>query len=195
MTVRDLTRGGINEGDRFCHLVTVRAERQVYGRRGWTRWSWLCRCDCGQEIWVPVGNLQTGNSKSCGCTKPERIRIARTTHGQSNQRSTGRPATREYNSWTSMIARCLNTTNHKYPDYGGRGITVCRRWIDSFEAFYADMGPRPPNTTLDRFPNNATGNYEPGNCRWATPLEQRLNQRPRRPNRTYCGRPIEGRAS
>jgi hypothetical protein len=86
--------------------------------------------------------------------------------------------TPEYNSWVGMKGRCLNEHGPDFRLYGGRGIAVCERWRDSFEAFYTDMGPRPsPMHSIDRFPNN-DGHYEPGNCRWATPREQRLNQRP-----------------
>jgi hypothetical protein len=74
-----------------------------------------------------------------------------------------------------MIQRCTNPKNIGYKLYGGRGISVCQRW-GAFENFLADMGERPPGTTIDRYPNN-NGNYEPGNCRWATALQQRHNQR------------------
>lgn len=82
-----------------------------------------------------------------------------------------------YNSWVQMKQRCFNTRSRWYPSYGGRGITVCDRWRDDFHAFISDMGPRPtPEHSIDRIDND--GNYEPGNCRWATQLEQRRNVRP-----------------
>lgn len=79
-----------------------------------------------------------------------------------------------WNSWQAMLARCYRPVCNGYKNYGGRGITVCERW-HSFENFYADMGDRPKGKTLDRLDVN--GNYEPGNCRWATPTEQRANTR------------------
>lgn len=176
--IRDHTCGGVSAGDRFGSLTALRAERRTRCN-GQRRWVWLCRCDCGSEVSVPVGNLQTDNTKSCGCQKPARIAKARTTHGQSRRRRTAAP-TPTYNSWASMIARCVDPNATKYALYGGRGIKVCDRWR-KFENFLADMGPRPPGTSIDRFPN-PDGNYEPTNCRWATPREQRLNQRPRSPS-------------
>jgi hypothetical protein len=83
-------------------------------------------------------------------------------------------ATPEYRSWKAMIQRCCNLANPKFEKYGGRGILVCERWR-VFENFFADMGPRPEGKTLDRYPNN-DGNYEPGNCRWATIKEQQANR-------------------
>ncbi len=86
-----------------------------------------------------------------------------------------RQHSRTYDSWANMIARCTQVNHHKYPRYGGRGIQICQRWRDSFSNFLSDMGERPNGKTLDRFPNN-DGNYEPGNCRWATPKEQSANK-------------------
>lgn len=83
-----------------------------------------------------------------------------------------------HRSWVSLKQRCLNPKDASYPDYGGRGITICDRWLHSFENFYADMGERPKGLSLDRIDND--GHYEPVNCRWATPLQQSRNRRPRR---------------
>jgi hypothetical protein len=95
-----------------------------------------------------------------------------TTHGHA---ASGR--TPEYNAWVSLNQRCKNPKNPRWKDYGGRGVTVCARWRDSFEAFLADMGPRPSSEhSIDRINND--GNYEPGNVRWATRAEQYANRRP-----------------
>src|SRR5207253_5832933 len=94
--------------------------------------------------------------------------------------SLGYKVTATYHSWRSMIQRCTNPKRQNYKWYGARGVSVCERWRDSFDAFLGDMGERPKGKSLDRFPDK-NGNYEPGNCRWASQSEQRRN------SRAFCG--------
>lgn len=131
---------------------------------------WIARCACGVQREVYKQPLVRGESTSCGCQARARNAAAHTRHGHASGQRTP-----EYRSWTSMIARCGCPTATDYSDYGGRGITVCDRWRTSFENFLADMGPRPKGTTLDRIDVN--GNYEPGNCRWSTAIDQAMHRR------------------
>lgn len=148
--------------------MTVIAFAERAKRKRW----WLCRCDCGTQKKACHTDLLNGATKSCGCLGDVRLQQmwdATKVHGHSGKRQTP-----TYRSWHKMKQRCLNPNDDGYQEYGGRGITICERWL-SFENFLADMGERPKGTSIDRKDTN--GNYEPFNCRWATPKEQCNNMR------------------
>ena len=154
-------------GRRFGRLL-VRNVIAGADRNGWRLWLFECDCDCGQQTTVPKGSLTGGRTLSCGCFRREVSSVINLKHG--------REGTAEYGIWNAMKMRCTNPRTKSYRNYGGRGISVCDRWMKSFDAFFADMGPRPSkHLTLERVDNE--GNYEPSNCIWATRVQQRHNQR------------------
>jgi hypothetical protein len=183
----------VRPGETFGRLAILREEISKVMPSGLKARQFWCRCECGTVRLVLLTNLRCGRTLSCGCLNAElrlqrnsspehleRMHQARRTHGL-----TRHPLT---STWHNMISRCENPDNHAYRLYGARGITVCPAWHD-LAVFIADIerliGPRPGGTfpsgkyeySLDRIDNN--GNYEPGNVRWATAVEQRTNQRPK----------------
>lgn len=152
-------------GQRFGRL-TVICKNPVSTASNNSRWD--CICDCGTSCTVVGSKLISGYTSSCGCFHLERLRESVVTHGMR--------FSSEYNIWSGIKDRCLTPTNPAYGRYGGRGITICDRWRDSFENFYADMGPRPsPEHSVERKENDS--GYGPNNCVWATATEQANNRR------------------
>ncbi|WNM52938.1 HNH endonuclease [Staphylococcus phage S-CoN_Ph10] len=153
-------------GKKFGRLTVLEEEKErVNGRI-----CYKCKCECGNTIITKGKYLRNGDTKSCGCLVKEtsmRIGSKNKTHGLSKLP--------EYNVYTTMINRCNNPNHDRYHRYGGRGIKVCDRWLESFENFYENMGNRPSSKhQIDRINND--GDYTPENCRWVTPYENAINK-------------------
>lgn len=155
-------------GQRFTRLTVV----EYLGRDGHSSF-WRCVCDCGVAINVHASGLRSGNSKSCGCYRRDRMATLTLKHGE---RSRSGPTSPEYKAWDSMHDRCYNPRNKDFQHYGGRGISVCDEWRSSFESFLLEIGRRPSKAhSVDRIDTNS--GYQPGNVRWATWGEQARNRR------------------
>lgn len=155
----------IHSGDRFGRLTAI---DRVRGENGLLLWRFLC--DCGNEVINNGQPMLRGTWLSCGCLRAER-------QGDKHPMySHGMRASRVYRIWNAMKQRCHNPKQPHFARYGALGVTVCDRWRESFASFYEDMGDPPSEShSIDRI--DPSGNYEPGNCRWASPVEQRHNRR------------------
>src|SRR3990167_5509371 len=168
-TINMTKTDAIVPGKEFIRLVVLHeVEPRLVG--GSKKRQFMCRCKCGVEKAFLANNLVSGTSGSCGCLLRESLLAANTTHGH----SAGGQWSPEYRAWHHIHQRCHNPKDKRYHEWGGRGVTVCRRW-KTFANFLADMGPKPsPKHSIER--DNNDGNYEPGNCRWATNQEQCNNK-------------------
>jgi hypothetical protein len=167
----------IEPGTRYGRTVVVRELERENPRRI------ALKCDCGVEHVSFFGDVWRNQVTSCGCYRLEAIkRGLHATHGHFHRS--------EYAIWNSMVGRCHRPKDSNFHRYGARGIEVCERWRKSFENFFADMGPRPsPTHSVERRDND--GDYEPNNCRWATPKEQGRNRRNNR-RHDYQGLSLTG---
>ena len=152
-----------NVGNKFG-LLTILRRGENRGRHT----TAVCHCECGTITEVRCAHLKTRETQSCGCFATLKLKGFNCQYINSQSNPT-------YSSWVAMKTRCTNAKQPNYKYYGGRGISVCKDWLDSYDNFIRDMGPRPEGKTLDRI--DPDGNYEPGNCRWATPAQQTYNRR------------------
>jgi hypothetical protein len=156
----------IKEGQVFGKLTVIKEVEPTYYNKRNLR-NVLCKCECGNEKIILYRSVINNITKSCGCLQKD---------GNKKFEKHGMYNSSEFRTWVNIKQRCYNINTPYYINYGERGIKVCNRWLESFENFYEDMGPKPtPYHSIDRINND--GNYEPSNCKWATKKEQQNNTR------------------
>lgn len=161
----------ISDGSRFGRLTVLEEIDPIFFGKVKSR-RYNCVCVCGASSIVSHSHLRSGNTTSCGCFIRGKLIEVNIRHGHAKRNA----ASLTYRSWRKMMARCRDPKSNRYALYGGRGIKVCERWASSFSNFLAEMGERPSKAhSIDRIETD--GNYQPGNCKWSTALEQRHNQR------------------
>lgn len=156
-------------GQKIGECLFLGSERveKATKKRGFIRFG-LFKCRCGVDFESRIESVKFGLTKSCGCLQKEKVTQLKTVHGLKHSP--------EYNIWLHIKQRCTNPKSKSYSYYGGRGIKICEKWINSFQEFYNDMGPRPDSThSIERINNNL--GYNKLNCRWATKTEQARNTR------------------
>lgn len=180
VTKRWETDKGFKIGQRFHRLCIISKGNGRVSPSGAKQRTWICLCDCGNKVEVPTASLNYGHTTSCGCRKRELNAIAMRKVALRHGHAVHGNVSRTYKTWRAMLGRCYYPNDNGYEWAGALGVYVCNRWF-TFENFLSDMGERPNGKSIDRI--NPFGNYEPENCRWATPLEQRHNRRS-----TYCAK-------
>jgi hypothetical protein len=166
----------IKQGDRYGNLTIInQVKSYISPKKNKPKRRFECKCDCGNVVSIILADMRSGKTKSCGCIKDNLTSIRNSIHNNT-WKDGKRISIPEYNTWRGMKERCSNPNHKAYKDYGGRGIMVCERWINSYVNFLKDMGKKPSNDySIDRI--NVNGNYEPSNCKWATKVEQQKNKR------------------
>ena len=157
-------------GEIFGRLTVIGTADPKVKKDGRKAHRCSCRCSCGGEVVVWESHLRNGNTKSCGCLAREQGSKWKGTHGHRSRAQ----YSQTYNCWAGMKQRCTNPKVRNFDIYGGRGINVCERWMNSFDNFLADMGEAPPGMSIDRIRGDR--DYEPGNCRWADADTQQRNK-------------------
>lgn len=161
-------------------MPTILKTKSFKGKKPPSRIRCLCLCECGRKFFAWKQALATGNTKSCGCLRNTHTKTKSFLYAEPYS-TRKHPLNTLYTRWASMVERCTSQTSSSWGNYGGRGITVCERWL-RFDNFLADMGTPPLGMSLDRIDNSR--GYSPDNCQWATAKQQRDNQRPRKEGKT-----------